>query len=152
MSNRRAGRWTVRLAAHAGAATIAVALVATPALASFTSSRSATASYSTAVLAAPTSLATSAGPCTIGVAASVKLTWTATTSSWADGYEIARSLVAGGPYTTIGTVSGVSTTTYTDSSTLFATLYRYVVRATKVNWRSVNSNEASLTTLTALCT
>ena len=143
---------TVRRSAVMCVVVVAAVFIATPAFASFSSNRSATATYSTAVLAAPTNVTAAAGPCTIAVSSSIKLTWTATTSSWADGYEIARSLLTGGPYTTVGTVSGPNTTTYTDTSTVFATLYHYVVRATKINWRSANSNEATLATLSALCT
>jgi hypothetical protein len=46
----------------------------------------------------------------------------------------------------------VNTTTYNDSTVLFSTLYRYVVRATKGSWRSALSSEASITTQSTLCT
>jgi hypothetical protein len=135
-----------------GAVVLAVVLLTAPAaLAAFNSSVPASASYATNTLAAPTNLAAAAGPCTVAVNPSVALTWTATSSTWADGYEILRSLVAGGPYASIATVSGVNTATYTDSTVLFSTVYRYVVRATKASWRSALSNEASITTPSPAC-
>jgi triphosphoribosyl-dephospho-CoA synthetase len=79
------------------------------------------------------------------------VSWSATPSTWAGGYEILRSLVSGGPYTSVGTVNGATTTTYNDNTALFSTLYRYVVRATKASWRSPNSNEAAITTMSVLC-
>lgn len=82
----------------------------------------------------------------------VNLTWTATTSAFADGYEIDRASQSGGPYSPVGTVSGQSTTNYTDTTAGFSTTYYYVVRATKASWRSVDSGEASVTTLSTACT
>lgn len=81
----------------------------------------------------------------------VKVTWTASSSSWADGYEVFRSLTSGGPYSSVGTVSGQGTVEFIDSAVSFVTPYYYVVQATKSNWRSSNSNQASVTTLTNLC-
>ena len=148
-------RGRLHLARGISVASVALALVvvsATVAWASFSSAPTASGTYATGTLSAPTNLVASQGPCTVAVSASVTLTWTATTSTWADGYEILRSLISGGPYTTVATVSGQATTTYTDSTPLFSTLYYYVVRATKAAWRSANSNSASRTTLSALCT
>lgn len=108
-------------------------------------------SVSTATLAAPASLTASNGTCQPLVSTAVNLSWTATSSTFADGYEIFRSLISGSAYTSIATVSGHGTTTYTDPSPLFATTYYYVVQATKSNWRSPNSNEAAVTTPSTLC-
>jgi hypothetical protein len=125
--------------------------MASAATAALTSASAASATYATGTLAAPSTLSASHGPCTVAVAPSVKLNWTATASTWADGYEIRRSLVSGGPYTPVGIVSGLGTTTYTDGSVLFSLTYYYVVRATKAAWRSADTNQASLTTKTVLC-
>jgi hypothetical protein len=76
---------------------VVVLLTATAAKAAFNANPSASASYATATLAAPTNLSASAGPCVVAVSASVVLGWTATASTWADGYEVLRSLLAGGP-------------------------------------------------------
>lgn len=111
----------------------------------------ASATYSTATLAPPTSPVATAGTCALVVGDATILAWTATPSVWADGYQIARSLVSGGPYTDIATVAGRTTVSYTDSGLLFSTTYHYVVRATKGAWRSVNTAQVSRTTRSALC-
>jgi hypothetical protein len=130
-----------------------VALVATAsvALAQLTDGDSAAHSVSTGTLQPPTDPAATHGPCTTGVTASITVSWTATTSTWADGYEVLGSLVSGGPYTTVGTVSGVNTTSFTVTGLAFATTYHYVVQATKGNWRSAATGQVSRTTLSPLC-
>jgi hypothetical protein len=122
------------------------------ALATFTGDASvATASLSSATLAAPSGLTAQNQNCVSLTSTQVKLTWTATTSTWATGYEIFRSTTSGGPYTSRGTTSGSSTVTWVDTSVSFLTTYFYVVEASKNSWRSVNSNQASVTTPTQLC-
>lgn len=111
-----------------------------PASASFTSSPSGqTLTVTSGTLAAPSGLSAS---CFILTPTRVRLNWTATSSTWASGYEIARGTASGGPYTVVGTVSGQSTTTYEDIRPNTSTYY-YVVRATKFAWRSANSNQAT---------
>lgn len=119
--------------------------------AAFVASGSSSATYSSATLSAPSGLSSSAGPCVTLSSASIRLTWVATPSSWADGYEVLRSTSSGGPYSSLGTVSGVSTLTYLDGSLPFSTTYHYVVRATKGSWRSALTAQVSRTTLTFLC-
>ena len=131
---------------------VLVVVTASAAMAAFNSSVGSGATYSSATLAAPTNLSAAHGPCVVVVGPSVALTWTSTSSTWADGYEVLRSLLAGGPYTAVALVSGVNTTNYTDATVLFSTTYRYVVRATKAAWRSALSNEATITTKSVLCT
>lgn len=114
-------------------------------------STTASASYSTATLAAPTASGASAGTCVALVGDRIVVNWTATASTWAAGYEIARSTASGGPYSVIGTVSGRSTTSYNDGPLSFSTTYHYVVRAAKGAWRSIDSAQVSRTTRTALC-
>jgi hypothetical protein len=106
---------------------------------------------STGTLAAPTGLAAVKGACTILTSNSVNLSWTATSSTWADGYIVFRSTTSGSGYAAIATVSGRSTTAYVDASPAFSTTYFYVVQATRNLWRSPNSNQASVTTPTVLC-
>lgn len=108
-------------------------------------------SISTATLAAPTGLTAVNGECVVLNHVYVNLLWTATSSAFADGYEIFRSTTNGGPYSSIATVNGRTTVTYTDTTTAFSTTYYYVVKATKNNWRSANSNQASVTTKSNLC-
>ena len=86
-----------------------------------------------ATLAAPT------GPsatCANGVAT---IRWTATGSAWADGYDVLRGTTSGGPYPTIFHRVGRNTVSYKDASVDGSSIYYYVVRATKNNWRSSNT-------------
>jgi fibronectin type III domain protein len=129
----------------------ALLLWSSVALAQFTDSGKAANTVSTDTLQPPTNPATANGPCTNGVSTSITVSWTATPSTWADGYEVLGSLVSGGPYTTVGMVSGRTTTTYTVTGLSFLTTYYYVVKATKGNWRSSATTQVSRTTLSALC-
>lgn len=128
----------------------ATLLTASVASASFVDRGSASATLSTDTLQPPTNPSTSNGPCTVGVAASVTVSWSPTPSTWADGYQVKASLVSGGPYTVVGTV-GRTTTSYTVTGLAFATTYHYVVVATKGQWRSANTTQVSRTTLSPLC-
>lgn len=120
------------------------------AFAAFTSAQTATTTLGTGVLAPPTNPATAHGPCT-PLSSSITVTWTATTSTWADGYEVLGSLLATGPFTPVATVNGVATTSYTVTGLSFASTYHYVVKARKANWRSDPTAVVSRTTLSALC-
>lgn len=128
----------------------AVLLTASVASATLVDRDSASATLSTDTLQPPTNPSTSAGPCTLGVAASITVRWSATPSTWADGYQVKASLVSGGPYSVVGTV-GPATTSYTVSGLSFATTYYYVVVATKAQWRSAPTTQVSRTTLSPLC-
>ncbi|HLI56047.1 MAG TPA: hypothetical protein VKY26_03335 [Actinomycetota bacterium] len=108
----------------------------------------AAATMSSATLAAPTGLS---GSCP-ALSSSVVLTWTATTSTFASGYAVFRSTTSGSGYGQIGTVSGRTTTTYTDTGPggiLSLGTYYYVVQAKFANWTSPNSTQASVTVLLA---
>lgn len=74
--------------------------------------------------------------------AKVDLSWTA--SEGATSYNVKRSTTAGGPYTTIATVTN-SAITYTDSDVTNDTTYYYVVSAVNDSGESENSNEVSAT-------
>lgn len=122
------------------------------AFASFSSAPSAPAmTIASATIASPTSLTATNGTCTVLTSTNVNLAWTATSSTFADGYEIFRSLTNGGPYVSIGTVADQGTASYVDATPLFSTTYYYVVKAKKNVWRSVTSNQASVTTPSILC-
>lgn len=155
MRNGRASRSRpARVAGRIVLLTIVTASLfhATVAFAAFNSAPSAPSmSVSSNTLAAPTSPAASTVNCVILGSTNVMLTWTATSSVWADGYQIFRSATNGGPYSSVGPVSGRATTTFTDSSVSFSTTYYYVIQATKNNWRSVNSTQVTFTTPTVLC-
>jgi len=102
---------------------------------------------SSATLQPPTSVAASSSCRLLHLGPQVVLTWTATTSAFADGYAVLRSTTSGSGYSQIATVAGQSTATYADTTPALSTTYFYVVKATKGStWTSVASNEASATT------
>ena len=101
--------------------------------------------FSTATLAAPSGLSATGG-CNGLLQPRVSLSWTASPSTFADGYDIRRSLVSGGPYTTVAHVNGRTTTTYNDAPLTLNTTYYYVVRATAGGWTSANTAQKSATT------
>lgn len=75
----------------------------------------------------------------------VRVTWTATSSTWATGHRIYRSTSAGGPFTLIQQIAGRTTVTYDDVPGVGT--FFYVVRgyydASGANWSSVDSAQAS---------
>lgn len=112
------------------------------ALAAFVDPATAGATLSTAVLASPSDLA--AGTCLLG---GVALTWTATPSAWADGYEVWWGTTDGGSYTRSATTTGTSITVTDVYRSVLGTTNYFRVRAYKgANWKSAFSNQAS-----ALC-
>ena len=89
-------------------------------------------SSATAVPAAPTALAATAGN------QQISLSWTATNG--ATSYHVKRATVSGGPYTQIGSPA---VTGYTDTGLTNGTSYFYVVSAVNVSGESANSSQAS---------
>jgi hypothetical protein len=73
--------------------------------------------------------------------ASISLSWTATSDTYASGYHVLRSTTSGSGYSQIAQVTPRTTTTYVDSPG--AGTYYYVVRAYYQSWESVDSNEAT---------
>ncbi|MBI2819597.1 MAG: hypothetical protein HYX73_06435 [Acidobacteria bacterium] len=71
----------------------------------------------------------------------VSLSWTG--SVGADTYNVKRSTISGGSYSSVST--GVATTSYTDTTVTNGTTYYYVVTAVNSVDESANSNEASAT-------
>jgi len=118
--------------------------------AAFTDASAAVTTYTADVLAPATNPAAAAGTCSSVTGDRIVLSWTATTSTWATGYEIARSTTAGGPYTVVGTASGAGTTTYTDAGLAFSTTYYYAIRSMRNSWRGTNAT-TSRTTRNTLC-
>ena len=71
----------------------------------------------------------------------VILSWNV--SPGATSYKVKRSIVRGGPYTIVA--SGVTNTTYTDTSVSNGTTYYYVVSAVNLSGESANSTEVQAT-------
>lgn len=144
----RSGRLRVGLAMMLA---FAVSSLGTVAWAEMTDSAPSTShTLSTGTLGAPTSPATATGSCIVLVADSIVVTWTATASLKADGYEILRA-VGTGPYISHAFVSGQSTVSFTDSLLAFSTTYHYVVQAKKEHWRSAGTAPVSRNTRSTLC-
>ncbi len=136
------------LARSAAVLLVSIAVLsATPAQAVFNDVTASPAiSVSSALLAPPTGLAAANG-CVLTIPR-VVLTWTATTSTFATGYQIYRKIGVGA-FLPLATVSGRTTTTYTDTPVLVATTYTYYVAASIQGW-SADSSSVSITT-PALC-
>ncbi|MGD0061076.1 MAG: malectin domain-containing carbohydrate-binding protein [Verrucomicrobiia bacterium] len=90
--------------------------------------------------AAPTGLTA------IGGLEQVALAWNAV--SGAAGYDVQRSTVSGGPYTTV--TNRLTGSTYTDTGLADSTTYYYVVTTVESGCQSTNSVEVSATTTTPL--
>lgn len=138
----RAGR---RLGVPALALAGLVAL-AVPALARFVDSETVDSNtFSAGVLQPPTDVSAS-DDCVLAEL-EVTVSWTATDSPVADGYEVLRSTESGGPYSKIGEVLGLLETELVDTEVSLDTTYHYVVRTFYEGWTSADSNEASVTTV-----
>ncbi|MFL5775358.1 MAG: hypothetical protein ACJ76W_03700 [Chloroflexota bacterium] len=93
-------------------------------------------SLATDTLAPPTGLAASG-------TVTATLSWTPSNDAYAAGYEVRRSATSGSGYSLVSTVTPGSATSTTDSPG--AGTFYYVLRSYFQNWRSVDSNEASVT-------
>lgn len=102
-------------------------------------------------LAAPTAVSSAIGPCINNVMVAVDVSWTATTSTFARGYQILRGTKATGPFTSVGNVTGSTTVTYRDWTVGFNKTVYYVVRATTFSWISSNSNVTTIRTPGTTC-
>jgi hypothetical protein len=73
---------------------------------------------------------TAAGACEGFLDSRIRLSWSATPSPFADGYEIYRSEISGGPYQRVGFVTSRVSTSFIDHDTSLGETYFYVVRST----------------------
>jgi hypothetical protein len=121
----------------------ALVLVATPAVATLGDSATASAAFTTTTLAAPTGLTATAG-CVGLAAAKVTLSWTATTSAFATGYDVYRAVGAGGS-TFLVSVSPRTTVTYVDTAVSLLTQYTYTVKARYASWSKASSTATATT-------
>jgi hypothetical protein len=132
-----------RVEQFGGAALVATALLtavaAVAATASFVSNSASSEAIATGNLSAPTGLTASC----VFLSSNVSLSWTATSSAAATGYDVLRSTTNGGPYTMIGSTGSRTATTFTDTIGTLQTQY-YVVQATRDDWTSPDSNQAGV--------
>ena len=129
-----------RLVAAAIAAVLVPVLLGTStvvSLARLTDAASSTKAISTDTLDPATALAATGG-------STVALTWTATTDTYATGYDVQRAIISGGPYSVVATITPRTTVATTDAPGSNGTYY-YVLRSVFQSWTSVNSNQASAT-------
>ena len=106
-------------------------------------------SLAAATVAPPTGLGATPD-CQRGTRNWIVLSWTASASSFADGYEIFRS-TGGGAFVSLGVVSGGATAVFSDQTVAFSTSYSYVVQTSYSAWRSVDSNSVAITTPNNKC-
>lgn len=133
------------------AVAVLVGALAAPTLAAaaFQDGASGAGAVTTDVLLPAGGATAAAGTCTPISGDRIVMSWPASPSTWASGYEIARATSAGGPFTVIANVSS-STLSYTDGPLSFSTTYHYTVRASRNAWRSV-AVTTSRTTRNGLC-
>jgi hypothetical protein len=122
-------------------------VVATPALATYGDSATASAAFTTTQLAAPSGVTATAG-CN-GVSPKVTLGWTATTTTFATGYDIYRAVGAGSP-TLLTSVSPRTTASYVDTSVSLLTAYTYTVTSRFAAWSKASATASATTPLLCL--
>jgi hypothetical protein len=121
---------------------LAIGWSAAPATAKWTSAGGGPSRARAAAIAAPSGLSGSCGL----FSTRVQLTWTATATPWADGYE-----VRWGPLPGVYTTSTTTTATSLLTPALILGTYTFVVRATRGNWRSTDSNAVSKVVVVVGC-
>jgi hypothetical protein len=94
----------------------------------------------------PPSHLTAEGHCGGAFDADVTVTWRASVSTFADGYEVYRGGDSGGPYERVGIVEGRETTMFEDDGVGSNDTYYYVVRATEGRKVSPASGQAQADT------
>jgi hypothetical protein len=131
-------------------ALLLVVAVGGPALGSFADSATAASTLRTTQLAAPTGLSATGG-CSTGIPKlpRVTLSWTATTSTFATGYDVYRA-VGGGTQTLLTTLSPRTVASYVDSAVIVATSYTYSVRTRYALWSKASSNASATTPVVCL--
>jgi hypothetical protein len=121
----------------------AILLLASPALATLGDSATSSSSFTTTQLAAPTAL-DAVGGCAGLASPKVTLTWTATATTFATGYDIYRA-VGVGPSVFLASVSPRTTVTYTDTAVVGLTSYTYIVRTKYQSWTKASTPDPATT-------
>jgi hypothetical protein len=76
----------------------------------------------------------------------IDLSWTASASGFAEGYNVYRSTTDGSGHALIAFVAGGGSTVHPDPALPAATTYYYIVETVYQNWSSAASNQASAAT------
>lgn len=140
----RAGR-AVGAAGALLAALLSLNLALPPGQAAFASTTASSGNAFEATTVLPPTDVTAEFDCgLLGVGKGNLISWTASVTPEADGYEIWKA-VGTGSFTLLTTV-GTGTTSYKDTDVQNSTTYHYVVRTTVGTWTSGDSNQASVTT------
>jgi hypothetical protein len=130
---------TARIARAAVVLVVLLAVVGTVvpmSLARFNDAGSSAAAFTAATLSPPTGLSATGG-------SNVALSWTASSSSGATGYQVERATSLAGTYAQIGTATPVSATSYVDSPA--AGTYWYRLSTYIGSWTSATTTPASAT-------
>ena len=112
-------------------------------LAMFTDASAPGGTFGAGSVAPPAGLAATGG-LTVG------LTWTATSTTTAAGYDLYRATAAGGPYGLIATITPRTTVSATDSPA--PGTYWYILRAFQASWESIDAGPVSATVGTPVST
>jgi hypothetical protein len=130
-------------------AVLLVLVVTAPALGSFLDSATAASSVTTAQLAAPTGLTATAGCAGLPSLPRVSLAWTATSTTFATGYDVYRAVGAGAS-TYLATVTPRTTVTYVDTAVVLSTTYTYTVKTRYASWTKASLTASATTALLCL--
>lgn len=125
--------WIIKLTLMLTMAVVIIAPVLTSSEAAFTSTSKATVTAKSDTLQAPASITLNSL-----AGGQTQLTWTPSTSSYTTGYKILRSNNTYGPWTELGTVSGRTTTSYTDTKS-GTTQWIYRVESIWGKWVSTSA-------------
>ncbi len=96
-------------------------------------------SFTGGTLAAPTA------PAAAVVGGTIKITWTATTSTWASGYQVSRATVSTGPFTQVAQVTPRTTVQYIDTANTPGVAYFYRLHAYYGTWVSADTATVNAT-------
>jgi eukaryotic-like serine/threonine-protein kinase len=88
---------------------------------------------------------TATGSCEGLLDSRIRLAWSSIPAPFADGYEIYRSEISGGPYDRVGYVASRDRTTFIDHDTSLGETYFYVVRSTSGKRSGPPSGQAQAT-------
>ena len=125
----------------------AVVVMAAPVSAAWVTGATASSSFTTTSLAAPTGLTATQG--CLATIRSVTLAWTPSASAFATGYTVFRKTGAGS-FSQLVTLPGRTTSGYVDTPLAASTTYTYYVQTTYQSWTAA-SGQASATTQGAVC-